>query len=64
MAMGWIHLEQWWAIVNTVQPLDLYTMLLKASPHTENIRGSNLAVVMCTAVQVSKTAVVDQVTSK
>jgi hypothetical protein len=29
------------------------------APHTENIRGSNLAAVMCTTVQVSKTAVVD-----
>jgi hypothetical protein len=28
------------------------------APHTENIRGSNLAAVMCTTVQVSKTAVV------
>jgi hypothetical protein len=27
-------------------------------PHTENIGGSNLAAVMCTTVQVSKTAVV------
>jgi hypothetical protein len=31
----------------------------KARPHTENIRGLNLAVVMCTTVQVSKTAVVE-----
>jgi hypothetical protein len=27
--------------------------------HTENIRGSNLAAVMCTTIQVSNTAVVD-----
>jgi hypothetical protein len=32
--------------------------LNKARPHTENIRGSNLAAVMCTTVQVSKTAMV------
>jgi hypothetical protein len=30
----------------------------KARPHTENIRGLNLAAVTCTTVQVSKTAVV------
>jgi hypothetical protein len=30
----------------------------KARPHTENIGGSNLATVICTTVQVSKTAVV------
>jgi hypothetical protein len=30
----------------------------KARPHTENIRGSNLAAVMCTTVQVSKNAVI------
>jgi hypothetical protein len=29
------------------------------APHTENIRVSNLAAVMCTTVQVSKTAVID-----
>jgi hypothetical protein len=37
----------------------MFATLDKARPHTENIRGSNLAVVMCTAVQVSNTAVVD-----
>jgi hypothetical protein len=31
----------------------------KARPDTENIRGSNLAAVMCTTVQVSKAAVID-----
>jgi hypothetical protein len=35
------------------------TTLDKARPHTENIRGSNLAAVTCTTVQVSKTAVLD-----
>jgi hypothetical protein len=37
----------------------MFATLDKARPDTENIRGSNLAAVMCTAVQVSKTAVVD-----
>jgi hypothetical protein len=31
----------------------------KARPHTENIRGSNLAAVMCTTVQLSKIAVIE-----
>jgi hypothetical protein len=38
---------------------ELFATLDKARPHTENIRGSNLAAVIYTAVQVSKTAVVD-----
>jgi hypothetical protein len=37
----------------------IFATLDKARSHTENIRGSNLAAVMCTTVQVSKTAVVD-----
>jgi hypothetical protein len=38
--------------------MKLFATLDKARPHTGNIRGSNLAAVMCTTVQVSKTAVV------
>jgi hypothetical protein len=36
----------------------MFVILDKARPHTENIRGSNLAAVMCTTVQVSKNAVI------
>jgi hypothetical protein len=36
-----------------------FATLEKARPHTGNIRGLNLAAVMCTVVQVSKTAVID-----
>jgi hypothetical protein len=39
--------------------IKMFVILDKARPHTENIRGSNLAAVMCTTVQVSNTAVVD-----
>jgi hypothetical protein len=39
--------------------MKMFATLDKARPHTENIRGLNLAAVMCTTVQVSKTAVVD-----
>jgi hypothetical protein len=39
--------------------MKMFATLDKARPHTENIRGSNLAAVMCTTVEVSKTAVVD-----
>jgi hypothetical protein len=38
--------------------IKMFVTLYKARPHTENIRGLNLAAVMCTTVQVSKTAVV------
>jgi hypothetical protein len=39
--------------------MKMFATLDKARPHTENKRGSNLEAVMCTTVQVSKTAVVD-----
>jgi hypothetical protein len=39
--------------------MKMFPTLDKARPHTENIRGSNLAAVTCTTVQVSKTAVID-----
>jgi hypothetical protein len=39
--------------------MKMFATLDKARPHTENIRGSNLAAVMYTTVQVSKTEVVD-----
>jgi hypothetical protein len=39
--------------------MKMFAILDKARPNTENIRGSNLAAIMCTTVQVSKTAVVD-----
>jgi hypothetical protein len=39
--------------------IKMFATLDKARPHTENIRGSNLAAVMCTTAQVSKTVVVD-----
>jgi hypothetical protein len=38
--------------------IKMFVTLEKAKPHTENIRVSNLAAVIYTAVQVSKTAVV------
>jgi hypothetical protein len=34
--------------------MKMFATLDKAKPDTENIRGSNLAAVMCTTVQVSK----------
>jgi hypothetical protein len=34
--------------------IKIFVTLDKAKPHTENIRGLNLAVVMCTTVQVSR----------
>jgi hypothetical protein len=34
--------------------MKMFVPLDKARPHTENIRGLNLAAVMCTTVQVSK----------
>jgi hypothetical protein len=37
-----------------VMKMELYAMLEEARPHTENIRGLNLAAVMCMAVQVSR----------
>jgi hypothetical protein len=39
--------------------MKMFATLDTARPHTENIRALNLAAVMCTAVQVPKTAVVD-----
>jgi hypothetical protein len=42
-----------------IMKMKMFATLDKARPHTENIRGLNLAAVMCTAVQVSNTAVVD-----
>jgi hypothetical protein len=39
--------------------IKMFVILDKARPHTENIRGSNLVAVMCTAVQVSNTTVVE-----
>jgi hypothetical protein len=36
----------------------MFVTLDKARPHTESRRGSNLAAVMCTTVQVSKNAVI------
>jgi hypothetical protein len=42
----------------------MFATLDKARPDTENIRGSNLAAITCTIVQVSKIAVIDQETSK
>jgi hypothetical protein len=33
--------------------IKIYTILDKAKPHTENIRGLNLAAVTCTTVQLS-----------
>jgi hypothetical protein len=39
--------------------MKMFATLDKAKRHTENIRGLNLAAVMCTTVQVSNTAVVD-----
>jgi hypothetical protein len=44
--------------------MKMFATFDKARPHTENIRGSNLVAVICTTVQVSKTAVVDYVISK
>jgi hypothetical protein len=41
-----------------IMKMKMFVTLDKARPHTENIRGSNLAAVMCMTVQVSKTAVV------
>jgi hypothetical protein len=38
--------------------MKMFVPLDKARPHTESIRGSNLAAVMCTTVQVSKNAVI------
>jgi hypothetical protein len=37
----------------------MFATLDKARPDTENIRGSNLAAVMYTTVQESKTAMID-----
>jgi hypothetical protein len=37
-----------------VQIMKMFATLDKAKPHTENIRGLNLAAVMCTTVQVSR----------
>jgi hypothetical protein len=34
--------------------MKMFATLNKVKPHTENIRGSNLAAVMCTTVQVSR----------
>jgi hypothetical protein len=42
-----------------VMKMKMFATLGKTRPHTENTKGSNLAAVMCTTVQVSKTAVVD-----
>jgi hypothetical protein len=39
--------------------MKMFATFDKARPDTENIRGSNLAAVMCTTVQVSKAAVID-----
>jgi hypothetical protein len=36
--------------------MKMYTTLDKVKLHTENIRGLNLAAVMCTTAQVSETA--------
>jgi hypothetical protein len=36
------------------QQMKMFVILDKARPHTENIRGLNLAAVTCTTVQVSK----------
>jgi hypothetical protein len=38
--------------------MKMFVTLDKSKPDTENIGGLNLAAVMCTTVQVSKTAVV------
>jgi hypothetical protein len=43
--------------------MKMFVTLDQARLHTENIRGLNLAAVMCTTVQVSKTTVVEQATS-
>jgi hypothetical protein len=37
-----------------IMKMKMFVTLDKARPHTENIRGLNLAAVMCTIVQVSK----------
>jgi hypothetical protein len=37
-----------------IMKMKMFVLLDKARPHTENIRGLNLAAVMCTTVQVSK----------
>jgi hypothetical protein len=42
-----------------IMKMKMFATLDKARPHTENIRGSNLAAVTCMTVQVSKTAVID-----
>jgi hypothetical protein len=39
-----------------IMKMKMFATLDKARPHTENVRGSNLAAVTCTTVQVSKTA--------
>jgi hypothetical protein len=39
--------------------IKMFVTLDRVRPHTENIRGLNLAAVTCTTVQVSKTAVVE-----
>jgi hypothetical protein len=46
-------------VLSKIMKMRMFTTLDKARPHTENIRGSNLAAVTCTTVQVSKTAVID-----
>jgi hypothetical protein len=42
-----------------IMKMKMFVTLDKARPHTESVRGLNLAAVMCTTVQVSNTAVVD-----
>jgi hypothetical protein len=37
-----------------IMKMKMFATLDKARPDTENIRGSNLAAVMCTTVQVSR----------
>jgi hypothetical protein len=38
----------------TIMKMKMYVILVKAKPHTENIKGLNLAVVIYTTVQVSR----------
>jgi hypothetical protein len=42
----------------TIMNVNIYAILDKAKPHTENIRGFNFAAVIYTTIRVSTTAVV------